>query len=59
MACIHGYNITPKFIMVILAYAQRNKASRINLEAFTLVQPLNGVGVRMSRGFELELLHHA
>jgi len=45
--------------MIILAYAQRDKSSSVNLEAFTLVQPLNGVGVRVSRGLELGLLHHA
>jgi len=37
MASVHMYDITPKFIMRVVAYTQGNKTSRVNLEAFTLV----------------------
>jgi len=39
--------------MIALAYNLGNKTSRVRLEAFTLVKPLNVVGMRVGCGFEL------
>ena len=45
--------------MIALTYTYVNNASRVKFEAFTLVKPLNVVGVRVSCGLEVEFLHHA
>jgi len=45
-------NITPKFIFIVLSNGERNKAPRVHLNTFALIQPLNVIGVWMSHGLQ-------
>ena len=57
MTCIHRDNVTPQLIMIVLTNGRRDYM--LNLQAFTLVEPLDVVRLRMCHSLEIELLHDA
>jgi len=57
VACIHGHNITPNLILVVLTNWQSKETMRSDLQAFTLIKPLSSVWAWMWWNRGLEFLH--
>jgi len=57
MTSIHGKDVTPQLILITFTNWQSHQPTRRDLESFTLVEPLNGAGLWLRLGLELEFLN--